>query len=167
MLLGLALGSTAYFSARPAARAPPHHGAGDTLSCRHRAVAACEPPVLDERQAAIMKAQGYQWDAERRRWYRGDPTRRVRAECRSGGRFIRFVDADGETATGCSQAVTAAVERFGSVVQTAREESVSVDREADLDFKNRLSSKLAPAVWLGVQAATLDLTLTLTLTTDH
>jgi hypothetical protein len=63
--------------------------------------------------------------------------------------------------------VTAAVERFGSVVQTAREESVSVDREADLDFKNRLSSKLAPAVWLGVQAATLDLTLTLTLTTDH
>ena len=56
--------------------------------------------MLDERQAAIMKAQGYQWDAERRRWYRGDPTRRVRAECRSGGRFIRFVDAEGETATG-------------------------------------------------------------------
>ena len=55
--------------------------------------------MLDERQAAIMKAQGYQWDAERRRWYRGDPTRRVRAECRSGGRFIRFVDAEGETAT--------------------------------------------------------------------
>ena len=56
--------------------------------------------MLDERQAAIMMAQGYQWDAERRRWYRGDPTRRVRAECRSGGRFIRFVDAEGETATG-------------------------------------------------------------------
>ena len=171
MLLGLAVSSAAYHGARPAARAAPHHGARDTLSCRHRAVTACEPPgaeppVLDERQAAIMKAQGYQWDAERRRWYRGDPTRRVRAECRSGGRFIRFVDADGETATGCSPAVTAAVERFASVVQTAREESVSVDREADLDFKNRLSSKLAPVAWLGLQALTLgaaQLTLTLTL----
>ena len=111
--------------------------------------------MLDERQAAIMKAQGYQWDAERRRWYRGDPARRARAECRSGGRFVRFVDAEGETATGCSPAVTAAVERFASVVQSAREESVSLDREADLDFKNRLSSKLAPAVWLTLQALTL------------
>ena len=155
MLLGLAVVSAAYYSARPTARAPPRHGACDTLSCRHRAVTACEPPVLDERQAAIMKAQGYQWDAERRRWYRGDPARRVRAECRSGGRFVRFVDAEGETATGCSQAVTAAVERFASVVQSAREESVSLDREADLDFKNRLSSKLAPAVWLTLQALTL------------
>lgn len=154
-MLIYAVSTAAYHSARPAARAPPHHGAGDTLSCRHRAVTACKPPVLDERQAAIMKAQGYQWDAERRRWYRGDPTRRVRAECRSGGRFIRFVDVDGETATGCSPAVTAAVERFATVVQTAREESVSVDREADLDFKNRLSSKLAPAAWLGLQAVTL------------
>ena len=67
MPLGLAVVSAAYYSARPAARAPPRHGACDTLSCRHRAVTACEPPVLDERQAAIMKAQGYQWDAERRR----------------------------------------------------------------------------------------------------
>ena len=32
---------------------------------------------------------------------------------------------------------------------------VDLDREADLDFKNRLSSKLAPAVWLTLQALTL------------
>ena len=102
-----------------------------------------------------MKSQGYQWDAERRKWYRGDPIRRVRAECRSGGRFVRFVDADGDTATGCSPAVTSAVERFATVVQAARERSVSVDREGDLRLKNRLASKFAPAAWLGLQAATL------------
>ena len=124
----------------------PHHP---------RLVVACEPPALDERQAAIMKARGYQWDAERRKWYRGDPTRRVRAECRSGGRFIRFVNEDGETATGCTPAVTAAVQRFAAVLQTAREQSISVDREGDLRFKNGISSKLAPLGWLSAQAATI------------
>ena len=69
--------------------------------------------MLDERQAAIMKAQGYQWDAERRRWYRGDPARRVRAECRSGGRFVRFVDAEGENLQACGLQI------IGSIAELA------------------------------------------------
>ena len=57
-----------------------------------------------------MKAAGYQWDAERKRWFRGDLSRRVRAEMRSGGRAARFVHgADGETITDASAPVMAAV----------------------------------------------------------
>ena len=41
-----------------------------------------ETPALDDRQAAFMRQAGYQWDEERNKWYRGDLSRRVRAEVR-------------------------------------------------------------------------------------
>ena len=43
-------------------------------------------PELEERQAAIMRARGFRWEAKRRAWVRGQP--RERLECRSGGRLL-------------------------------------------------------------------------------
>ena len=49
---------------------------------------AAEPPALDDRQAAFMRQAGYQWDEERNKWYRGDLSRRVRAEVRENIREL-------------------------------------------------------------------------------
>jgi hypothetical protein len=53
------------------------------------------PPAVEERQAAVLRAAGYWWDAPSRRWVRGAASSRDRraAECRSGGRVARIVSA--------------------------------------------------------------------------
>jgi len=104
-----------------------------------------------------MKAAGYQWDVERKRWFRGDASRRVRAEMRSGGRSARFVGgAERETLTDASAPVMAAVRRFGEVVREAREVALGGKDEAmDLQIKDVLSSPLAPLGWLVAQCALL------------
>ena len=119
---------------------------------------AKEPPKLDERQAAIMKAQGYLWDAERGRWFRGDPSTRDRraAECRSSCRCVRFVESSGRTAQ-CGPAVQKAVRQLESALQTARTEALGTDEDAtrafNLEIKDKLASKWAPYAWGVAQLA--------------
>jgi hypothetical protein len=116
-----------------------------------------EPPQLDERQAAIMKAQGYSWDGKR--WFRGDPASRDRraAECRSSTRVARFIDRqDGETVAQCGSAVRKATQRLEKVMQEARDEALSVDersRAINIRIKDRLASKWAPYAWTAFQLA--------------
>lgn len=55
------------------------------------------PPVVEDRQAAVLRAAGYRWDGSSRRWVRGDVSTRDRraAECRSSGRVARLIHAKG------------------------------------------------------------------------
>lgn len=115
-----------------------------------------QQPELDERQAAIMKAQGYAWDPERRRWFRGDPSTRVRraAECRSGSRCARFVNADGSTAA-CGPAVCKGIRELEGALQVARDAALGTDedetRAFNLELKDTLAAPWAPYAWAAAQ----------------
>ena len=115
-----------------------------------------QQPELDERQAAIMKAQGYAWDPERRRWFRGDPSTRVRraAECRSGSRCARFVNADGSTAE-CGPAVCKGIRELEGALQVARDAALGTDedetRAFNLELKDKLAAPWAPYAWAAAQ----------------
>jgi hypothetical protein len=111
----------------------------------------------DERQAAMMKKMGYVWDGER--WGRGNQEayRQREASCRSGNRFIRFIDEDGTPAT--SDAALVATKRFGEVLQEAREKALPKTSDQQLafarDWKNFLSRPVyAPLAWISFQACT-------------
>ena len=135
-----------------------------TVSLPRAAVVRCyvppgnEEPELDERQAALMKAQGFKWDSERRRWFRGDPSSRVRraAECRSSSRTARFVDASTGEAAACGEAVSEATKRLEKILQDARDEALEVDegtRASDLRIKDKLAAPWAPYAWAVAQLA--------------
>lgn len=103
----------------------------------------------------MLQKMGYTWNGKA--WIRGnvEAYKAQRAVARSGNRFIRFINADGES-TSPPEAV-AASQRFQQAVQKARQEvmpSQSKEEVArDRDFKNWLQKREAPIVWLGVQLA--------------
>lgn len=111
-----------------------------------------DEPVLNDRQAQIMKLQGYKWDAKRKRWFRGAPSSidRRAAECRSSTRVARFVDSTGQPAA-CGEVVREAVRHMESVLQEARRAELKPDEETDLRLKDWISSWWAPVLWLIVQ----------------
>jgi hypothetical protein len=105
----------------------------------------------------MMKNMGYVWDGER--WGRGNQEayRQREASCRSGNRFIRFIDEDGTPAT--SDAALVATKRFGEVLQEAREKALPKTSDQQLafarDWKNFLSRPVyAPLAWISFQACT-------------
>ena len=120
-------------------------------------VRCCAEPPLEERQAAIMRAQGYSWDADRSRWFRGDPATRERraAECRSGTRVARWVNPDGSLAQ-CDEPVHSATQRLETLLQDARESALDVSdqtRAFELEIKDKLMDPLASVYWAAAQVA--------------
>lgn len=103
-----------------------------------------------------MKASGYSWDPERKKWFRGDPKTRDRraAECRSSSRVVRFVDAKGEAAV-CGPAVRKATRHLEKTLQAARTEALDSDndksRAFNLELKDKLASAWAPYAWTATQ----------------
>ncbi|KAL1510136.1 hypothetical protein AB1Y20_006468 [Prymnesium parvum] len=119
-----------------------------------------EPPLSPE-QASFLSLRGYTWDGSR--WVRGDAAslRRRAAECRSGARVARLVDAAGR-APASGDAVRAATRHLEGAVQAARSASLADDeasRARDVRVKDWLAAKYAPYAWgaaqLGVGAAAL------------
>jgi len=139
----------------------PGAGPGSAMSPPY---VASQPPIVDERQAAVLQAAGFRWDEASGRWVRGDASNRQRraAECRSGGRLARVVKpktpngGSSKLEVGCSTAASMGVRRLEQVLQDAREVALGTsDRDKEMlnNWKNELASPKAPWAWAAVQVA--------------
>ena len=118
---------------------------------------AKDPPEIDERQAEMLRLRGFKWDPKSGRWFRGDPSTRDRraAECRSGSRVARFVDANGEPVA-VGRAVRKGIRQLESVLQDARDRALDTTegtRAIDLQIKDKLAAPWAPLAWGAAQLA--------------
>ena len=105
----------------------------------------------------MLQAMGYTWNG--RAWVRGDAKAyaQQKATSRSSNRYIRLVDSkDGTTPIATPSAVIAA-KRLSDVLQRARSDAMpqrTKDQLArDRDFKNFVSKKEAPFIWLSAELA--------------
>ena len=104
-----------------------------------------------------MRSMGYAWDAKKRTWTRGNPSRTGRLECRSGGRVLRWVDGGADLDGGEEPILRQALVRFEAALRDAREEALgseeAINRRVNFQLKGEIEKPRAPFVWLALQIA--------------